>query len=69
MRPLVIEPIDEGIEARLLPQDIGRGRLGRLLLQREMHPLVSSVLLRMARSNGAGYHRRAWRKGSDISNR
>ena len=47
MRPLRgCSCVDEGVEARLLLQDVRRGRLGRFLLQREMHPLVPAVLLR-----------------------
>lgn len=47
MGPLVIEPLQERIEAALLLQEVlGRG-LGGLLLQRPMHPLVTAVLLRM----------------------
>ena len=34
---------------RLLLQDIRGGRLGGFLLQRQMHPLVPAVLLRLAR--------------------
>jgi hypothetical protein len=33
----------------LLLEDIGGGRLGRLTLEREMHPFVAAILLRMAR--------------------
>ncbi len=50
MRPLPVVAIDEGIEARLLLQDVGGGRLGRFLLQRQVHPLVPAVLLGMARA-------------------
>ena len=50
MRPLVVEALDEGIEAGLLLQDIGGGRLGRFGLQRQMHALVAAVLLGMARA-------------------
>src|SRR5436190_7355060 len=48
MRPLLVVARDEGIEARLLLQHIVRGRLGRFALQREVHPLVPTVLLWMA---------------------
>ena len=47
MRALLVVAVDEGVEARLLLQDVGRGRLGGFLLQREMHPLVPPVLLGM----------------------
>ena len=39
--------LDEGIEARLLLQDVGGGGLGGLPLQRQMHALVAPVLLRV----------------------
>jgi hypothetical protein len=48
MRPLVVELLAKGIEARLLLQDIGGSGLGRVFLQGETHALVSSVLLGMA---------------------
>ena len=47
MRPLMVVALDEGIEARLLVQKVGRGRLGGFGLQRQMHPLVAAVLLGM----------------------
>ncbi len=48
MRPLLVVAGHEGVEAGLLLQDIRRGGLGRLRLQRAMHALVPAVLLRMA---------------------
>jgi hypothetical protein len=46
--PLVVEAVDEAIEAGLLLQQVfGRG-LGGFLLEREVHALVSTVLLRVA---------------------
>src|ERR1700690_39771 len=48
MRPLLVEALDEGIEARLLLQHVAGGRLGGFLLQGQMHPLVPAVLLRLA---------------------
>jgi hypothetical protein len=48
VRPILVVAINEGIEAGLLLQDVGRGRLGRLILQREMHPFEPPVLLRPA---------------------
>ena len=48
VRTLVVVPLDEGIEARLLLEQIGRRRLSGLLLEREMHALVPTVLLRVA---------------------
>lgn len=49
MGPLAIERVDERIEARLLQEHIRRGGLDRFVLQRQVHPLVPAVLLRMAR--------------------
>jgi hypothetical protein len=48
MRPLLIVLLDERVEARLLLQDVRRGRLGRFLFQRQMHPLVATVILRVS---------------------
>jgi len=45
----VVIPLDERIEARLLLEHIRRGGLRRVLLEREMHPFVPSVLLRVPR--------------------
>ena len=48
MGPLLVEAIDEAIEAGLLLQQVfGRG-LGGFLLERQVHALVSTVLLRVA---------------------
>jgi len=47
MRPLLVVALDEGVEAGLLLQHVGRGWLGGFLLQGEMHPLVAAVLLRL----------------------
>ncbi len=47
MRPFLVEPLEEIIEAGLLLQEVGRGGLGRFGLQRQMHPLVPAVLLGM----------------------
>jgi hypothetical protein len=48
MRPLPVVLVDERVEARLLLEDVGGGGLRRLAFEREMHPLVPAVLLRMA---------------------
>ena len=48
VRSLVVVLLDEGIEARLLLQEIGDRRLGGLLFEREMHALVPPVLFGMA---------------------
>src|SRR3546814_5433539 len=45
-----VELADKIIETGLLLQDVGAGRAGRLLLQRQVHALVAAVLLRLARS-------------------
>jgi hypothetical protein len=49
MRPIPVVAIDEGIEARLLLQDIRGRRFGGFELQRPRHPLVPAVLLGMPR--------------------
>ena len=51
MRALVVVLLDEGIEARLLLQQIRHRRLGGLLLEGEMHALVPAVLLGMTGSD------------------
>src|SRR5207302_10674546 len=48
MRTVVVEDLDEVIEASLLLQEVSRGRLGGFFLQGEMHALVTAVLLGMA---------------------
>src|SRR5829696_892311 len=48
MGPLAVVLVDTGGEARLLLEDVGRGGLGRLAFEREMHPFVAAVLLRTA---------------------
>ena len=48
MRPVLVIAFDERIEARLLLQHIRGCRLGRFLLERQMHPLMPSILLRVA---------------------
>ena len=50
MRAVLVVALDEGIEARLLLEHVRGGGFGRLLLQRQMHPLVPAVLLGMARA-------------------
>jgi carboxyl-terminal processing protease len=45
MRPFVFETANERIEAGLLLEDIGCGALRRRLLERDVHPLVTHVLL------------------------
>jgi hypothetical protein len=49
VRPLAVEAIHEHVKPHLLLEHIGGGRAGGLGLQREMHALVSPVLLRVAR--------------------
>src|SRR3954470_9067140 len=51
MRPLVIELLHERIEARLLLEDVRARRARRLVLEREVQPLMPAVLLGMARCN------------------
>jgi hypothetical protein len=49
MRQLVIKAIDEGVETRLLLQRVRGGGPDRLLLERQMHPLVPAILLGVSR--------------------
>jgi hypothetical protein len=46
--------LQKGVEAPLLLQEVGCGRLGRLLLEGEVHALVPSVLFRMATEASIG---------------
>src|ERR1700686_4048332 len=48
MRPLAVVALDEAIEACLLPQEILRGRMSSFLLERQVHALMTAVLLRAA---------------------
>jgi hypothetical protein len=48
MRPFVVEVLDEVIELRLLLEEVLRRWLGGFLLERQMHPFVAAVLLRVA---------------------
>ena len=45
MRPLGVELVDEGVEAFLLLDGVAGGWPGGMLLQGEVHALVSTVLL------------------------
>ena len=49
VRPLVVVAREECIEGCLLLPEIRRGRFGCLAFERQVHPLVASVLLRMPR--------------------
>ncbi len=48
MRPLVGVLLEEGVKPRLLLQDVRGGRLGGIQLERQVHPLVPTVLLGLA---------------------
>ena len=48
MRSFIVVNLDEGIEALLLLQEIERSGLGGILLQCQMHALVTAVLLWVA---------------------
>src|SRR5678816_3318968 len=48
MRPLAVEFLNEGVEARLLLQAIAAWRSGGFLLQGQVHALMAAILLRMA---------------------
>jgi hypothetical protein len=49
MRTLLVEDLHELIEAGLLLEEVGGGRLRGLFFQGEMHAFVAAILLRMAR--------------------
>ena len=49
MGPLVVIARDEGIEAGLLLQEVGRGGLDRFAFERQVHAFVPPVLLRVPR--------------------
>ncbi len=49
MRNFVVELLEEGIEACLLLQKVLSGGLGGFFLEREMHALMTPVLLRPVR--------------------
>src|SRR4051794_33759776 len=49
MRPLLVEDATEHVETPLLSPLIGRRRVGGVLLQRSMHSLMTTVLLRVPR--------------------
>ena len=49
MRPFAIEFADKIVELCLLLQAVRAGRAGGLLLEREMHALMASILLRVSR--------------------
>ena len=48
MRSLVVEDLDEIIEACLLLQEVASRWFGSFFFQREMHAFVTTILLRMA---------------------
>src|SRR5437899_883760 len=51
MWALMVVAVEELIEARLLLQEILRGRPGGLFLERQVHALMTTILLRMAGLN------------------
>lgn len=51
VRPLEVVALDEAIELRLLLQEVLGRTLRDLLLRRQVHALVPTVLLRMAQLN------------------
>ena len=51
VRALLVVFVDEGVELRLLLEEVVGGRLGGFLLERQMHALMAAVLLRMPGSD------------------
>jgi len=49
VRPITVVTADEGVELRLLLQEVLCGGLGRLPLHGQMHALVAAILLGMPR--------------------
>jgi hypothetical protein len=49
VRTLVVEDLDELVEAGLLLQKVSTRGLGGFFFQGEMHPLMAAILLRMPR--------------------
>jgi hypothetical protein len=49
MRTLAVEDVHEFVEAVLLLQEVGGGRLGGFFLQGQMHAFMAAILLGMAR--------------------
>ena len=48
MRTLLVEDLDELVEAGLLLEEVGGGRLGGFFFQGEMHAFMAAILLGMA---------------------
>ena len=51
MGPLVVEALEERVEARLLLKGIGRCGLGRFGFERQMHALMTTILFGMPGRN------------------
>lgn len=51
MRSMLVIAFDERVEAGLLLQHIGGRGVGGFSLERQMHPLVPAILLRVAGLN------------------
>jgi hypothetical protein len=48
MGPVGVAVIDEGVQANMLLQEVMGGRPGGLVLQGQMHALMTAILLRMS---------------------
>jgi hypothetical protein len=59
MRTLVVEDLDELVEAGLLLEKIAGGGFGSFFLQSEMHAFMTAVLLRMTRFDAFDTHAQA----------
>ena len=51
MRPVPVVAREELVKASLLLQHVGSGWLGRFAFERQVHALMTSILLRMAGCN------------------
>ena len=55
MRTIVVVLVQEAIKGVLLTARVALGRLQRGLLERRVHPLVPSIILRRSRTRALGH--------------